>query len=312
MFRVAESFAAAEAALGVTTVLVDPTKPETWEQAEDADVHVTHTHFPDKFRSRCTRPLRLVWMGHGTPDHIMQTSVEEAERAAYGHSDGVMLTMHWLQKAHARVTFWDRHKWIYDRMLGTGQRPVDVVPLGVDRAYWEAGESAGKFGGEPSVLTAENPHYIKWAYDLLTAWPAVCEVFPEAALHAAYLVKDHHRAFFPWFNANGAFYRTFVTAGPFEKSGLRNALKSVDFFCGLVRYGDLNHLSLQAAAAGAKTISYTGNPHANFWIPEGDQREIARHLLAIFRGEATPRTPEPVPDIAITAAHMLAVYEDIL
>lgn len=311
MFRVAESFVEAEKALGLDSVLADQTKPETWDAAEDADVHITHTHFPDAFRARCTRPIRLVWVGHGTPDHIMQGSVEEAERGSYGHSDGVMLTMHWLQKAHARVTFWERHKWIYDRMLGTGQRPVDLVPLGVDLAYWKDGVSAGKFAGEPSVLTCENPHYIKWAYDLLTAWPAVCDWLPKAALHAAYIVKDHHRAFFPWFNANGAFYQTFVTAGPFEKSGLRNALKSTDFFCGLVRYGDLNHLSLQAVAAGAKTISYTGNPHAHYWIPEGNQMVIADRLTAILRGEVEPRQSTPVPDVSETARAMKTIYEAI-
>ena len=312
MFRVAESFAKAESAIGLDSVLIDLSKIETWGAAEDADVHITHTHFPADFAKRCTRPLRVVWVGHGTPDHTMQSAVEEAERANYGHSDGVMLALHWLKTAHAKVTFWERHKWIYDRVLTTGARPTDLIPLGVDREFWSAGKTAGKFAGEPSVLTCENPHYIKWPYDLFTAWPTVCDEFPKASLHAAYVVKDHHRAFFPWFNALGAFYHAYITLGAFAQGGLRNALQSVDFFCGLVRYGDLNHLSLQASAAGTKTISYTGNPHADFWIPEGDQREIAKHLIAILRGDAKPRTPTPVPDIKDTAEAMRRVYEGIV
>lgn len=312
MHRVAESFAVAEAALGCDSALVDLEKPETWDGAEDADVHVSHTHFPPQFAKRCTRPYRLVWVGHGTPDHVMQGSAEDAERGAYGHSDGVMLLLHWLQRAHARVTFWDRHKWMYDRMLGTGQRPTDLVPLGVDRSFWTPGTSAGKFAGEPSVLTCENPHYIKWPYDLMAAWPAVTDELPKASLHAAYVVRDLHRAFFPFFNAMGAFFHSYVTPGPFDKGTLLNVFRSVDYFCGLVRYGDLNHLSLQASASGATTISYTGNPYADYWLPEGDQRAIADGLLAIFRGEAKKREHPPVPDISDTAKRMLAIYTEIL
>jgi hypothetical protein len=87
--------------------------------------------------------------------------------------------------------------------------------------------------------------------------------------------------------------------------------KSVDFVLGLVRYGDFNQLSLQANAAGAKTISYRGNEYADYWVTEGDQREIAKELTSILKGEVAPRTKTPVPDIAETAAAMKAIYETL-
>src|SRR3990167_8502491 len=311
MHRVAETLAAAETALGITSGLADPTKPETWDAHVDADIHVVHTHFPDVMAKRATKPLRVVWVGHGTPDHVFQSAVEEAGRGSYGHGDAIQLMLHWLKVADARVTFWPRHKWMYDRMLTKGARPTDLVPMGVDTAFWSGGESAGKFAGTPSVLTCENPHEFKWPYDLLVAWPALAEEYPEIRLHGNYIPNDMHRAFFPFFNALGSTYTAYLSPIVFDKANLRNALKSVDFFCGLVRYGDHNPLSLEAAASGCKTISYAGNPYATYWVPNGDQRELAKHLLTIFKGDATPRQPDPIPDIHDTATAMVAVYRSI-
>lgn len=312
MHRVAETLAAAEVVLGLGSVLADPSQPETWGAVEDADVHVIHTHFPSAMKKRVSRPLKLVWVGHGTPDHVFQGAVQEAEQGNYGHGDAIMLMQHWLREADAKVTFWPRHKWVYDKMLTKGARPTDLVPMGVDTAFWSAGVTQGKFAGEPSVFTAENPHYIKWPYDLMTAWPDVSAEHPDVKLHAVYLPRDMHRAFFPWINANGAAFSCYVSPAVFTKEWLRNAFQSCDFTVGLVRYGDLNHLSLQANAAGATTISYVGNPHADYWIPEGDQRVIASELNAIFRGEREKRVKTPVPDTSAMAAGFRAVYEGIL
>ena len=311
MHRVAESLVKAEIALGLTSVLVDPSKVEEWVKAEDADVHIIHTHFPDKMRKRVTRPLRLAWVGHGTPDHVFQSSVEEANTAGYGHGDGLMLMQHWLKNCDAKVTFWERHKWIYDTMLAKGARPVDCVPMGVDLDFWKGHVTQGKFAGEPSVFTAENPHYFKWPYDLLVAWRKVMDEMDEAKLHAVYIPRDMHRQFFPFFNATGASYGAYLSPGVFDKAWLKNAFVSCDFVAGLVRYGDLNHISLEANAAGANTISYAGNPYSKYWVSEGDQRELAKQLLAIFKGEVEPRTQAKVPDISTTATEMVRVYGEI-
>ena len=312
MHRVAESLAEGERLTGLDSTLADPTLPDTWDAYVDADVHVVHTHFPDAMKKRVTKPLRIVWVGHGTPDHVFQSAVQEYENAGYGHGDPNMLMQHWLKEADARVTFWDRHAWIYDQMLTKGARPTDVVPMGIDKAFWAEGATQGKFAGEPSVFTAENPHYIKWPYDLFTAWPSVVKEYAMARMHAVYLPRDMHRAFFPWFNAMGTFYSSYVSPGVFDKAWLRNAFQSTDYTVGLVRYGDLNHLSMQANAAGAKTISYPGNPYSDFWVAEGDQRGIAKELIEIFKGDRAPREKTPVPDLSDTVTAMVRVYEDIL
>lgn len=311
LHRVAESLAKAEAGMGLDSVLVDTGLP-IGDEHLDADVFVVHSHFPPIAQAKRKASSRIVWVGHGTPDHVYQSSVEAAEHGAYGHADPLMLMQHWLKTADARVTFWDRHKWVYDQMLTTGARPTDVVPMGVDTAFWKEGVTRGKFAGEPSLFYAENPHYIKWAYDLVTAMPTIAKAHPGVMLHSIYQVKDHHRALFPWANALGAAFHSHLFPGTFDKEGLRNAFQSTDYVVGLVRYGDLNHLSMEANAAGAKTISYAGNPYAMFWVPEGDQREIAKAMTAILAGDVEPRQQTPVPDVTDMARAMTTIYSEIL
>jgi hypothetical protein len=312
MHRVAESIAAAERAIGIDAVHVDcANESDAWDSAADADVHVIHTHITAAFQKRITKPLKRVWIGHGTPDHVFQSSVEAGINAPYGHADPFMLMQYWLRNADARVTFWPRHQWIYQQMVDRGTT-VHCVPLGVDTAFWSAGVSRGKYAGAPSVFYAENPHYIKWSYDLLLAWPEIVKAMPEAVLHNIYMPRDMHRWFFPLVNANGASFSSHISPVTFPHDELRNVFRSVDFQVGLVRNGDFNQLSLQANAAGCTSVSYTGNPYADYWIPEGDQRVIASAMTDILTGKAEKRVKSPVPDIAETAEAMRAVYESLL
>jgi hypothetical protein len=312
MHRVAMDIAAAERKLGVDAINVDcSVKSEAWDAAMDADVHVVHTHFPNELKRKVSKPLKIAWIGHGTPDHVFQSSVEAGLGAAYGHSDSLMLMQHWLRNADARITFWPRHKWIYDRMVDRGTT-VHLVPLGVDTAFWAGGASRGKYEGTPSLFTAENPHYIKWPYDLFTLWPTVFDQLDGAKLHAVYVPRDMHRWIFPWINNNGCAFGAHISPITFAHEELRNVFKSIDFMIGLVRYGDFNQLSLQANAAGATTISYVGNPYADYWMHEGDQRVMADELLAILKGDTPKRAKSPVPDLADTAAAMKTIYESIL
>jgi hypothetical protein len=121
-----------------------------------------------------------------------------------------------------------------------------------------------------------------------------------------------HRQFAPLMDRNGAAYGMHWSALTFNHVALRDIFKSIDFFIGLVRYGDFNRLSHEANVGGAKTISYRGNPHSDFWLTEGDQREVARELLAILRGDVEPRQKDPVPHIEETAVAMQAIYERIV
>lgn len=311
MHRVAESLVAAEVAAGEDSVLVDVMQDGTWEAAVDADIHVCHTHVPDAMRARVTKPWRVVYVGHGTPEHVYQSAVEMGMTQGYGHGDGWMLLQRWLQTADAVVTFWPRHQAIYQSLSDRG-RVVECVPLGVDTAFWGSGVSRGKYAGAPSVFTAENQHYIKWVLDTVIAWPWVVEQVPDARLHSLYNPKDQHRWLFPLVNRNGAAYSGFFSATVLGPEDLRNAFQSVDFALGLVRYGDFNRLSLEANAAGCTTISYTGNPYADYWVPEGDQRTLAASLVQILRGEVPKRAKSPVLDIGETAAAMQAIYTRVL
>jgi hypothetical protein len=312
MNRVAESCAAAERLLGHDAIVCNPQDPATFPVALDADVHVSHTHFPDELRARVTKPLKLAWVCHGTPEHIFQSAVEEGSKKSYGHSDGWMLTQHWLRTADAVITFWPRHQAIWQSLSDKG-RKIHCVPLGVDKTFWKPTPTRGKFAGTPSVLTCENQHYIKWSLDLFMAWgPWIApKIKGEPRLHHPYLPNDMHRWFFPLINRNDTSYYSHVSPIAFDHDTLRNAFCSTDFFLGLVRYGDFNRLCLEANAAGAKTISYAGNPYSDFWVTEGDQRTIAAELVKILNGEVEPRKKEIVPGTEDTAAAMIKIYESL-
>ncbi|MDB4876456.1 MAG: hypothetical protein JWM41_2902 [Gemmatimonadetes bacterium] len=293
-------------------MLVNVDHDVAWDETLDADIHVSHTNFPDSVRSRITRSHRVVFVGHGTPEHVMEGAVNAAAAPGYGPPDGWMLLRHWLRTADAVVTFWPRHQAIYQAMVPR-ERVIDCVPMGVDLAFWKDGVDHGKYAGTPSVWTSENQHNIKWVLDVLNAWPIVTEAIPAARLHAHYIPTSLHRFLIDLANSNGAAFRSYLSSGTYPHESLRSMWKSFDFFLGPVRYGDHNCLSMQAAAAGLTTISYTGNEYADYWIPEGDHREMAAALVRIFRREVEPRANKlAVPDLSDMGEALVRIYERIL
>lgn len=313
MFHVAETLWRSERKLGLDTHLIDIDKvpPETWDKYADADIHVPHTNFPNEMRKRLKKPLKMVFLSHGTPEHIFNLSMQ-AGKQGYGHGDPLMLWMHWMKIADAVVTFWPRHQAIMQGMCDRATK-VRLIPLGIDKEFWKAGVSRGKYVGKPSVMSCENGHSIKWPLDLFTMWPWVYEQVPDASLHVNYLPLDQHRWWFPLVNRNGASFGAHISPLRYQQSELRNVLASVDYYCGLVKYGDFNRMGLEASTAGAKLISYRGNPYADFWLSEGDQRVQAQEMIAILKGETRPRKDKsPIADDMDTAKAMVEIYKELL
>jgi hypothetical protein len=312
MHRAAETMAAAEKAAGLDSVLVNVMGDAAlWDTVLDADVHVCHTHIPDVFRRKAKAGHKVVYVVHGTPEHVFKSAVEEGSKKSYGHADGWQLCQNWLRTADATVTFWPRHQALWKQMSDKRTK-VECVPLGVDKTFWKPMPTQGKYAGSPSLFTAENCHDIKWPLDLFIAWPWVWDrINPDARLHSVYLPNDQHRWFFPLVNRNGCSYASHITGMSFNHEQLRNAFCSVDYYIGLVRYGDFNRVSLEANACGTKTISYAGNIYSDYWVPEGDQRVIADALVDILTGKVEPRQKAAVPDMSETAAGMKAVYESL-
>jgi hypothetical protein len=184
--------------------------------------------------------------------------------------------------------------------------------MGIEKDFWKPVESLGKYLGIPSLFTAENADYSKWPLDLFLTWPWVWEEVPLSHLHAVYLPTDQHRWWYPLINRNGCGFKTMTSGGVFTDEQLRNAFVSTDYFIGLVRYGDFNRLCMEANACGAKIISYTGNEYADYWLPEGDQRRIARELVKILKGKIAPRVRKEAGDIIETSKQMIKIYERIL
>jgi len=315
MNQVASTMSEFERRLGIDSSLAnafEESHDTLIDRCADADVHVSHTYLPEWFKRHITnKNWRLVWVGHGTPEHIFLNSAIDAEGRPYGHNDGLMLFQYYLQHADAIITHWPRHAALY-RTLVDKRTQIHTVPLGIDLDFWKPTPSAGDFAGDPSLFSAENCHYIKWPYDLFVTWPLVYpRVHTNACLHVSNLPLDQHRFFFPLVNRNGSSYAAHITSTRWGHNPLRNIFNSVDYFIGLVLKGDFNRLSLEAAACGCTTISYRGNPYSHFWLTEGDQRTIADELVAILNKETPPRTPSPVPSAAETALAMKSIYESL-
>jgi len=311
MFRCAESFVRSECQLGIQSYLVDFGVEKEWEDVYDADVHVVHTHLPDLARKRLTKPLKLVWIGHGTPEYTFTSSVIQGIHDGYGAGDSWQLIQYWMQNADALVTFWPRHQKIW-KSLCDKKTQVDCIPMGVEKSFWQPTQSRGKYIGSPSLFTAENPDYSKWPLDLFIMWPWVWNEVPTAHLHSVYMPNDMMRWFLPLVNRNGAGFKTIISNTILAPENLRNALVSTDYFIGLVRYGDCNLLARQANACGCKLITYRGNEYADYWLTEGDQRIMAKELIAILKGDVAPRKDKKdVCDISETSQHMIKIYERI-
>lgn len=305
--NVAKELSAMEIKLGYDSIVLSSVQRSEWEKGMGADIHVSHSHIPDPVRKAGGK---LVWIGHGTPEHIFQTAVEAGLNGGYGHADCWMLVQWWLQHADALITFWPRHQAIWKSLCDKNTK-IHCLPFGINKNFWKSVESRGKYLGNPSVFVAENCHYIKWPLDLAISWPWVTEEFCDAQLHWLYLPRDQHRWWFPLINRNGCAFKSYVTGNKFGHEDLRNVFCSVDYVTNFVRYGDFNSLGVQAKACGAKVISFRGNPYADFWIPEGDQKNMAKILIKIFNGEVEPNKTVEVPDVLDTAKAMIRIYESL-
>lgn len=304
MHRMAEELAVAEQALGLDSVCLDGDDRSEVPLGMDAEIHVVHTHLPDDVDDR---KIKKVFMAHGTPETVFSGSITEASKGIHGAPDGWMVTTHFLRTSDAVVTYWPRHQAIWKSLMDR-RSAVDLVPMGIDRKKWQYGASRGKWNGTPSLLTAENCHQIKWPLDLLLALPMVMDEIRGLRLHVLYLPMDQTR----WWGAltmnNRTAYRSYISSVALSHEELNNAFRSVDYYVGLVRYGDYNRICLEAKAAGCPVISYRGNDYADYWLDEGDQRVIAAQLLAILSGLVPRRETPEVPDISATAAAMAKIY----
>lgn len=313
MNNVAVTMQAAEKALGLDSHIANPFEEKQdvlIEKFRDFDIHVSHTYFPEWFKRIITKKdWKLVWLGHGTPEYIFYDSYYQ-DTNKHGINDGMMLNQYYLSHSDAIVTHWPRHAAIYKTMVDK-KTPVHLVPMGIDLDFWKPQPTLGKFAGDPSILWSENTHIIKLPYDLILAWPWVYpKVKGNALLHLTRFSMDLHRWLFPLVNRNGSSYACHISTSMWDAAGLRNTFNSIDYQIGLVWKGDFNRTTLEASACGCKTISYAGNPYSDFWIPEGDQRVIADHLVRILNKEVEPRKDKvPVLDAISAARSMKEVYE---
>ena len=318
MHHVAASMARAELLLGVEARLLDPfdVDQSLWEWALDADLHVSHTHIPERigglsFRKSCTKPFRWAFPVHGTPEHVFESSVIDAQNNGYNTGTSYAQHQRGMQCADAVITFWPRHQALYQ--LATDKHTiVDCLPMGVDREFWAGGTCVGKYAGNPSFLNCESQYPFKWGVYLIRMWPWIREELEEAVLHVKNIPSGTQR-FVDMLGARyGSIYGAVYGSWRYGPSDLRNIYKSFDYYISPVRYGDFNRVSMEAGAAGLPVISYPGNEYADFWMHEGDDRMTARDLIAIGKGDVEPRQKLPVPSLTDMGQAAINVYERVL
>jgi glycosyltransferase involved in cell wall biosynthesis len=279
--------------------------PNEWEMGIGADIHVVHSHLPDKLAF--DKKTKIVAFQHGSPEHVFEVSITQGVYCGYGAGDSFSIGAYFLRRADAVVTFWGRHAAIWETMT---EKPVFVIPMGVSRSFWDHIETS-PLAGSPSILTAENCHTVKWPLDLFFMWPNIVKELPDARLHALNIPYDQHKWWMPLAYLNGTHYTSYLYATKLNAPELRQFMSAAGFYYSPCRYGDHNRISLEAAACGAKVISFCGNEYAHYWVREGDQRCQKEDLENILSGKTPAREPLPVPDIKSTAAAMLQIYKDI-
>lgn len=309
MHHVAETLARAELACGVESRCLDPhdALQDGWDFARAADVHVNHTHLPDEFQGK-----PHVFVHHGTPEIVFELAVRDAEQNGYNTGTGMAQHFRLMQEADAIVTFWERHHALIDLMTDKATK-VDLLPMGVDHAFWSGGTSHGHYLGKPALLNCENAYPFKWSVDFLRVWRWVWDKIPGATLHVANVPANLLPQIKLMTARSGAVYGTVAGSWTYDANNLRNIFKQVDFYLSTVRYGDHNRMSMEAGASGLKVISYPGNLYADYWMREGDIRETIKDLISILDGTTPPRADKlPVPTEADMAHGMIHVYQRIL
>lgn len=320
MHHLALAVAEGERRLGHDALVLDAADPSLWRNPlhMDADVYAIHSRCALSdlafIRDVMGREPRIVFYSHGIPEDTIGLAMNDVllvERPEV--LDHWSLTRYWLARADAFVVFNDRQRSLFQTMTSKG-RIVDCVPFGVDTTFWADGpKDAPHLRGTPAVWTSENQLRVKWALDLLLAWPFVAERIPEAHLHAHYIPFQIHRWFVDIANTNGAAYSATITPKYFPHDLLRHLWRGCDFMVATSAYGDPTCLSQQAEAAGLKVISHPGNPYASYWVPFGDQRIMADQMVGIFQGYLPPREDKtPVPTLEQMAHGTTAVYNRIL
>jgi len=319
MHHVAESMAQAELALGVDSRLMDPHDPkqDQWDIALDADVHVLHTHVPDMigkvpFKQACRKPYRMAFFHHGTPELIFENAVRDSESNGYGSAAGYSVSIALMKQADALMCSVPRHHALFSLMMGK-QGTVDLIPMGMDLKYWSGGINRGKYQGNPSFLNCENQYPFKWGVEYLKMWPWIRAALPEAFFHISNIPVGTQRFVDVLAAEYGAIYGAVIGNWNYLHSDLRNIFKQVDFYLSSVRYGDFNRMSMEVGASGCKVIAYPGNPYADYWVREGDHRNVAADIIAIGKGDVEPRADKlPIPTAQEMGHATINVYERIL
>lgn len=297
----------AEVRLGNDSIVCNTTDMSTWEKGMDGDIHVIHSHIPDKLSF--SEKTKVVNVEHGAPEHVFEVSLHAGLTGSYGPSDPLALTIYLIKRADAVVTFWPRQAYIWKLMTRV---PVHLIPMGVDTKFWTPVPKRKLLTGSPALLTAENCHSCKWPIDLMLTWQYVVNESINARAHFLNIPYDQHRWWLPLSYAVGTQYTSFLSPNKLDRVQLREFICAADYYYSPVTYGDFNRISLEAAACGAKIISYAGNEYSHYWLTQTDQRVQVAELLKIFSGETKPREAKKVPDISETAEAMLKIYEEVL
>jgi len=97
MHRMAEEIAGAELARGHQSICLGGHESDAVDIGRTAQIHVVHTYLPDWIDARTAR---LVYIAHGTPEYIFDSSIRESAQG-HGASDPWMIHTYFQRNADA-------------------------------------------------------------------------------------------------------------------------------------------------------------------------------------------------------------------
>lgn len=237
---------------GMTDVLHEEMRTQDWGWGyKFGDVHLVHYTF-DK---RLGKLKPKVFMAHGTPEAVLESSLKEDDPA-----NALLSGAEWINKFEASIVTSQRAKLFWGSFDSTGGSKMHIVNKGIDLEWWQKPATTQNLSGDPSVLYGEVWRGIKHPALLFFAMDELYKRNKEARLNAWSLTTK--RNLWTAFIGQAGFWKFMgqdnipgVVDYPEHYYGRGDVLVSP------VIAGDVSRVAQEAMACGCPVVSWDTDPY---------------------------------------------------
>ena len=236
---------------GMTDVMHPEMRTQDWGWAyKFADVHMIHYTF-DK---RLGKLKPKVFMAHGTPEAVLESSLQTTDRA-----QALLSGAEWTNKFEGTIVTSQRGKLFWGAFAEDPSK-IHVVNKGIDLEWWQRSGSKRDLRGEPSVLYGEVWRGIKHPALLFYAMDELYKRNDQARLNAWALSMKRR------------LWESFIEQAGFTKFLGQDNIPGIedypehfysrgDVLVSPVIYGDLSRVAQEAMACGCPVVSWDTDPY---------------------------------------------------